>query len=166
MKKLIIIRHAKAEQTFGHDKERKLTERGHRDAEKMSELLVKKGYKIDKIFSSTAVRTQQTTEYFERANHLHSDDVKYFDSLYLASVLDITESILWLKENINTLAVVGHNPGVSDFVNDITNADIEDLPTCDIAIIELEMDNWETNFTTVPNKLVEVLKPKDESFFS
>lgn len=161
MKTLIIIRHAKTEQGLGNDKDRKLTERGHHDAEKMSKILKEKGYKIDKIFSSTAVRTEQTTEYFAHANDLTGEDIKYFDKLYLASVLEIEESILWLKQNINTLAVVGHNPGVSDFVNDIANADIEDLPTCGIAIIQLEMDNWETNFTTVPNKLLEVLSPKE-----
>ncbi|OJU28527.1 MAG: phosphoglycolate phosphatase [Sphingobacteriales bacterium 41-5] len=159
MKTLIIIRHAKAEQNFGNDKDRKLTERGHRNAEKMSKVLMQKGYKIDKIFSSPALRTVQTTEYFALANHLKGDDIKYFEKLYLGTVLKIEESILWLKENINTLAVVGHNPGVSDFVNDITNVNIDDLPTCGIAVIELEMDNWETDFTTVPGKLVEVLTP-------
>lgn len=161
MKTLIVIRHAKAEQSFGNDKDRKLTERGHRDAEKMANLLVEKGFKIDKIFSSPSVRTEQTTEYFAMANGLKGDDIKYFEKMYLGSVLNIEESILWLKENINTLAIVGHNPGVSDFVNDLTNSTIEDLPTCGIAVIELEMDNWDTNFTTVPNKLIEVLSPKE-----
>lgn len=160
MKTLIIIRHAKAVQSHGSDKGRELAERGHADAEKMAKLLVNKGYKIDKIFSSTAVRTRETTDYFAYANSISGDDIKYFDKLYLAGVLEIEESILWLKENINTLAVVGHNPGVSDFVNDFTNSDIGDLPTCGIAVIELEMDNWETNFTTVPNRLKEVFTPK------
>lgn len=161
MKTLIIIRHAKAEQNFGNDKSRKLTERGHRDAGKMATLLVRKGYKIDKIFSSTAIRAEQTADYFARANNIKGDDIKYFDKLYLASVLQIEESILWLKENINTLAVVGHNPGVSDFVDDVAKVDLDDLPTCGIAVIELEMDNWETDFTTVPNKIVEVFSPRN-----
>lgn len=166
MKQLIIIRHAKAEQGFGNDKERKLTEKGHGDAQKMAALLIEKGYKIDKIFSSPATRTTQTTHYFQTANHLETEDVKYFERLYLGNVLAISESILWLKENINTLAVVGHNPGVSDFVNDITGLDNDDLPTCGIAVIELDMDNWTTDFTTVPNKLIGVFEPKNESFFS
>jgi len=160
MKTLIIIRHAKAEQVFGNDKSRKLTDRGHRNAEKMARLLVEKGYKIDKIFSSPAARTKQTTEYFAHANHIDENGIKYFEKLYLASVLKIEESIFWLRENISTLAVVGHNPGVSDLVNDLTNSSIDDLPTCGIAVIQLEMDNWETDFTTVPNKLIEVLSPK------
>jgi len=40
MKTLIIIRHAKAEQSLGADSHRKLIERGHRDAEMMA----KKGF--------------------------------------------------------------------------------------------------------------------------
>lgn len=160
MKTLIIIRHAKALQTFGNDKDRKLAETGHRDAEKMAQVLRQKGYKIDKIFSSTASRTEQTAEYFASANQIEPGEIKYFDKLYLAGVLEIEESILWLKENVDTLAVVGHNPGVSHFVRDITGNPIEDLPTCGIAVIQLDMDNWETDFTSVPNKLVEVFSPK------
>lgn len=160
MKTLIIIRHAKSLQTFGNDKDRNLTERGHRDAAKMAQKLLEKGYKIDRIFSSTASRTAQTAEYFANANQIEPGKIKYFDKLYLAGVLEIEESILWLKENVNTLAVVGHNPGVSNFVRDITGKSIEDLPTCGIAIIQLDMNNWETDFTSVPNKLVEVISPK------
>lgn len=162
MKTLIIIRHAKAEQSFGPDRDRRLTERGHQNAEMMAERLLAKGYKIDMIFSSPSARTKETTEYFAVANHLDKDHVKYFDKLYLGDIVAITETVLWLKENVHTLAIVGHNPGVSNFVNNITNADINDLPTCGIAVIEIDMNNWEEDFTKAPKKLVEVMKPKDQ----
>ena len=166
MKTLIIIRHAKAEQSFGPDRDRRLTERGHQNAHMMAERLIDDGYKIDMIFSSPSVRTTETTEYFVAANHLDEDHVKFFDKLYLGDTLAITETVKWLKENVNTLAVVGHNPGVSNFTNYITGSEIADLPTCGIAIIEVDMNSWEDDFEAATKKLVKIMTPKEGSFFS
>lgn len=160
MKNLIIIRHAKAEQNFGMDRDRKLTERGHRNALMMAERLLEKGYKIDKIFSSPSVRTKETTKYFAEVHHVAAQDIKYFDALYLGDTLQIEETVEWLKENIHTLAVVGHNPGVTNFTNHVTGAAIEDMPTCGIAIIEVDMNDWE-NFDGAAKKLVAVDSPKN-----
>lgn len=160
MKNLIIIRHAKAEQSFSIDRERKLTEKGHRNALMMAERLLEKGYKIDKIFSSPSVRTKETTKYFAEVHHIAAKDIKYFDALYLGDTLAIQETVEWLKENIHTLAVVGHNPGVTNFTNHITGSAIEDLPTCGIAVIEVDMDDWQ-HFEAAAKKLVEVDSPKN-----
>lgn len=159
MKTLVIIRHAKAEQTFGSDLQRKLTERGHRDAEMMAIRLLDKGYKIDKIFSSPATRTRQTTEIFAQVHQIPPDNIKYFRALYLGDTLSYIETAHWLKENVNVLAVVGHNPGVSNFTNDMTGSDIS-LPTCGIAIIEVECNDWQ-DFETAPKRLKEVDFPKN-----
>jgi phosphohistidine phosphatase len=160
MKNLIIIRHAKAEQSSGRDFDRNLMEKGHKDATLMAGRLLNLGYKIDKIFSSPSVRTVQTTAHFASDHNVNTENIKYFDKLYLGDTLAITEAVCWLKENINTLAVVGHNPGVSNFTNDITGSDIDDLPTSGIAIIEVDMNDWE-NFEGASKKLVKVLTPKD-----
>lgn len=159
MKILLMIRHAKAEQNFGNDSDRKLTERGHLNAVAMAELLISKGYRIDKIFSSPSVRTKETAKYFAEVGHLREDDIKYFPRLYLGDTLAIEETVEWLKENIDTLAVIGHNPGVTNFTNDVTGSAIEDLPTSGIAVIKVEMDDWE-NFANAKKTLVEVLTPK------
>lgn len=160
MKNLIIIRHAKAEQTFGNDKERHLTERGITDAQTMAKRLVELGYKLDKIFTSPSDRTLETTVAFAEANELSEADVVIFEKLYLGDTLQITEAVNWLQQNITTLAVVGHNPGVSNFTSDVTGEHIEDLPTCGIAIIAVDADNWQ-NFDGAVKKLVKVITPKD-----
>jgi len=162
MKTLIIIRHAKAEQGFGKDIERKLTDRGQRNAVKMAERLKEKGYHIDKIYSSNSERTMQTTRLFAEVLDIPGNHIRYFESLYLADVLGISETIEWLRENenIRTLAIVGHNPGVTNFVNDLTHAGIDSLPTCGIAVMEVEMDDW-SNFNVAKKRLVETFSPKD-----
>ncbi|MCD2423912.1 histidine phosphatase family protein [Niabella pedocola] len=162
MKTLIIIRHAKAEQGFGKDIERKLTDRGERNAAKMARLLKEKGYHIDRIFSSNSERTMQTTRIFAETLDIPGNHIRYFESLYLADVLGITETIEWLKEgeNIQTLAIVAHNPGVTNFVNDLTHTGIDSLPTCGIAVMEVAMNDW-SNFEAAKKTFVTTFSPKD-----
>ncbi len=159
MKTLIIIRHAKAEQGYGADSKRKLEERGHRDAAVMAQRLLDKGYKIDKIFCSPSERTKETAVYFAQVHQVESEDIKYFENLYLGDTLQITEAINWLQENVSTLAIIGHNPGVTNFTNDVTGSEIESLPTSGIAIINADCDDWQ-DFNEATKTLVEVDGPK------
>ena len=159
MKELIIIRHAKAEQGQGIDSKRKLTERGHHDAELMAKRLLDQGYKIEKIFASPSERTKETTSHFATIHQVPENDIKYFDELYLGDTLQITEAITWLQQNVKTLAVIAHNPGVTNFTNDTTNSFIESLPTSGISIIQLDAADWQ-QFETSKKTLVQVLSPK------
>lgn len=159
MKTLIIIRHAKAEQSHGEpDSKRKLTEKGIADAEAMANKLLVKGYKPDKIFSSPSERTKETTAIFAQVNHVEEKNIKYFEDLYLGDTLQITEAITWLQENIDTLAIVGHNPGVTNFTNDVTGSLIDSLPTSGIAIINIDGNglDWK-QFDEAKKTLVEVM---------
>ncbi|MFT4094641.1 MAG: histidine phosphatase family protein [Niabella sp.] len=159
MKTLILIRHAKAEQGHGADSHRKLTERGRNNAALMAERLLRKGYEINKIFSSPSLRTKETTEIFAEVQHIAEKDIKYFDHLYLGDTLQITEAVNWLQENIDILAVVGHNPGVTNFTNDVTGSGIEQLPTCGVAVIQVACDDWQ-QFNEAKKTLIEVDRPK------
>lgn len=161
MKTLIIIRHSKAEKGAGKDIDRHLTETGHRDAIRMAEILKSKGYKIDKIFSSNSERTKRTTQLFSGVLGIDNDAVYFFESLYLADVLGITETIeLYGGPNTNTLAIVGHNPGVTNFVTDLTHAAIESIPTSGVAIIDVDTNDW-TQLGTASKKLIATLSPAD-----
>jgi phosphohistidine phosphatase len=160
MKRLIMIRHAKAEQNFLRDKERSLTEKGKQDAEKMSQKLFDEGYKIDMLVSSSAARAKETAAYFAQMNHLDETHFKIFDSLYPSDVSAIITVIKNLREEIDTLAIVAHNPGVSHFINNRIGANVGHIPACGIAVIEFETDVEGENFETVPKKLARFMMPK------
>lgn len=159
MKTLIIIRHAKAEQSHSLDSKRRLTEKGHQNAALMARRLVDKGYHINKIFASPSERTKETAVYFAEANQLTGEDIRYFEGLYLGDTLQITEAVNWLQENIDTLAVIGHNPGVTNFTNDMTGSAIESLPTAGVAIIQADCTDWQA-FNDASKTLVAVDSPK------
>lgn len=161
MKTLIIIRHAKAEQSNGADSQRKLIDKGRRNTAFMAKKLLDEGHKIDKIFSSPSLRTKETTELIAAVQQLPESNIKYFDNLYLGDTLQITEAVNWLQENVQTLAVVGHNPGVTNFTNDITGSHIEPLPTCGVAIINVDCDDWQ-QFNDAKKTLIKTDWPKKE----
>lgn len=154
MKTLIMIRHADAEQIHGNDSHRKLTEHGNRQAETLAHLLLNKGYKIDKIFASPSVRTKETVQLIAQVQQVAEKDIRYFENLYLGDTLQITEAINWLQESVQTLAIVAHNPGVTNFTNDVTGADIEGMPTAGFAVIDANCEDWQ-NFNDAEKLLVE-----------
>ncbi|AHF17776.1 SixA phosphatase family protein [Niabella soli] len=161
MKTLIIIRHSKAEKGSGRDIDRHLTETGHRDAIQVAELLKSKGYEIDKILSSNSERTKRTTQLFSGVLGIDNDAVFFFESLYLADVLGISETIeLYGGSKANTLAVVGHNPGVTNFVTDLTHTSIDNIPTSGVAVMEVDLEDW-AQLGSAGKKLVATFSPKD-----
>ncbi|HRN47686.1 MAG TPA: histidine phosphatase family protein [Niabella sp.] len=161
MKHLIIIRHAKAVQhLFGNDIDRSITDKGEKNALLMAKRLLNEGYKINKFFSSPALRTKQTTAIFAQVHGVEETNIRYFDKLYLGDTLEFNETISWIKQNVDTLAIVAHKPGVTNFTNDSTHSHISSLPTSGIAIVELDINDW-ADFEMAPKKLIKVLTPND-----
>lgn len=158
---LLIIRHSKTENSFGFmkDIERKLTESGHKDAALMAKLVQQKGYKIDQLLISAATRTQQSAHYYIDTFNLASDTFEIINKLYAASAETIENAIVITDNNIATLAIVAHNPGVTDFlIAHGSGKYFDNLPTSGVAIFEFEGE-W-CNFLQSEKKLLEVLTIK------
>ena len=147
MKQLLLIRHAKSswDITVSKDFDRELNDRGHRDAPEMAKRLLKKKVSIDAFVSSTAVRAFTTAVYFADAYEKEgykSLDVIGVPKLYQAEPFVFEKVITGLDDALDTVAVFSHNPGITEFVNGLTTARIDDMPTCGIFAIKIETDNW------------------------
>lgn len=160
MKTLIVIRHGKAEKKkFGElDSKRKLTSSGILEVENMAKRLLEKNYQIEKIFSSSAERTRQTSKIFALIHQVEDDRIQYFDSLYLSDASHIVETLYHIQDEVQTLAIVGHNPGVTHFSSSVTHSYSVILPPAGIAVIKAHCDDW-TQFEAANKTLVEVLLP-------
>ena len=55
---------------------------------------------------------------------------------------EILHVIKSLDDTISSLMIFGHNPGVTDFANDLCNINIYNIPTCGIVGIRFEADKW------------------------
>lgn len=112
MRKLILMRHAKAEAkaASGDDFDRALAERGRRDAEIMGRVLAEAGLTPDLALVSAAERTRQT--WAGLAGTFAGAEVRFERKLYNASSHAIRDAIERAADQADTLIVVGHNPGI------------------------------------------------------
>ena len=152
MKQLLLVRHAKSswEITVSKDFDRELNDRGHKDAPEMAKRLLKKNVPIDAFVSSTAVRAFTTAVYFadeyEKGGQ-KSLDVVGIPQLYHAEPLVFEKVIVELDDALETVAIFAHNPGITEFVNGLTTARVDDMPTCGIFALKIETDSWEDFLT-------------------
>ena len=144
MKTLLIIRHAKAESAFTlNDFERPLNERGKKDAPAMAKRLLDKKISIDAFISSPAKRAKKTAEFFCETFGGKADDVILISALYHAPPKVFYDVIKNTADDFNTIAIFAHNPGISDFVNELTKAvQIDNMPTCAVFAVQVDISQW------------------------
>lgn len=161
MKELYIIRHAKSSWSKPNlsDMERPLNKRGIHDAPKMAEILNKKlEGKLDLIYSSPAARAISTAQVFQSA-FMNIKEIDVRTDIYNASIEDVMHIIQTTDNDKINIAIFGHNPTFTYLLNYLASANIENLPTCGIAILTLNSDNWEDLHPT-NIQLKELLLPK------
>jgi phosphohistidine phosphatase len=144
MKTLILVRHAKSDHSVVglKDFDRTLNEQGHREAPKMAKKFSEKGIKINSIVSSPALRTKLTTEYITEQIGYKNEDIVWNENIYEASVRILANEFSQFDDKQSIIMVVGHNPGLSYFAENITKADIGEMPTSSFIAIELNIDSW------------------------
>ncbi len=144
MKTLYIIRHAKSSWSSGvkSDFERPLNKRGERDAPVMGAVLKQKNILPYLIIASPANRAKTTAMIIAESILYKEEDLFFIKDLYLASSEEILDILKSVNSTINSLILVGHNPGLSDLINQLSNRHIDNLPTAGIYAIEFDISNW------------------------
>ena len=143
MKTLTIIRHAKAETSFSmNDFERSLNDRGKADAPVMARRLYKK-IKVDAFVSSPAKRTKKTAEFFADAYGVDEKDIIYVSALYQAPASVFFEVVSALDDRFNSVAIIAHNPGITNFANELTpEVRLDNMPTCSMFAVQADVHSW------------------------
>lgn len=141
MKKLILIRHAKAEHESKNDTdfERPLSFWGKEDAGKMALLLQRENHLPQMIVCSPALRTVETAEIF--TDILGIKEASKFYAIYEAASMDLLRIVNLFDDEKETIALFGHNPGVSDLLAYLTDESISMQPGS-WAIVELNVVKW------------------------
>ncbi len=142
MKKLVIIRHAKATHETGYaDFERPLTQRGLHDAAIMAGRLKETIHAPQMLVSSPALRTISTANIFSQ--HLDLSAAEEIKAIYEADVDDLIDVVTQLPDEINCIGLIGHNPGLGQLLYYFTGA-AHDVPTCAVAVVEFDKEAWTT----------------------
>lgn len=151
MKKLYLLRHAKASHPAGlDDKNRPLSPQGRQTCIAMAEYLTQNDIAPDLILCSDSLRTKQTAEgVFQHNNNLN---IEYNKKLYLATPGEIIKEINKTQENVNSIMVIAHNPGIQQICSILASSgDAEilksiknDYPTCALAEFSLNIVSWKS----------------------
>ncbi|MFD1769676.1 SixA phosphatase family protein [Sphingobacterium suaedae] len=141
-KALYIIRHAKAEEhgLAQKDFDRNLVDKGIERAKQTAEELKKRlphNHEKTMILASTANRAAQTAQIFCEVLGYPAADVVWEPRIYEAHYLMLMKRINDVPARFSHVLLVGHNPGLSDFVDYVTNTYVN-LKTSAIARLELD----------------------------
>lgn len=115
---LWILRHATAEYVggAGGDFTRHLTQTGREEAKNVGSWLRGNSVTFDQIVASPAIRTQETALIVGEELTLAPENISFDDTIYEASRSDLLELISSLSEHAHQVLLVGHNPGVEEFL--------------------------------------------------
>lgn len=148
MLQLTLIRHAKSSwnDELLRDFDRPLNQRGLDDAPLMGRILKERGIQFDLMVSSPARRAATTAELLAGELGYPVENISFNKSLYGADTNTLLEVVQTLPGNNTRIALVSHNPGLTEFCNYLCNAGIGNMPTCSAACVRLAIDDWSAVF--------------------
>ena len=151
MRRLLLLRHAKAERSEPGTKDfaRVLIDRGRKDAAKIGAYMAAHALIPDRVVISPAARSQETWNYAANAFH-PAPAAMSAERVYDATPHTILGVIKDTPASAHTLMVIGHNPGLHELaLMLIATGDVdarerlrEKLPTSGLVIVDFAFDNW------------------------
>ncbi|HEY2032773.1 MAG TPA: histidine phosphatase family protein [Rhizomicrobium sp.] len=171
MRRLLLLRHAKAVQDTGEgDHARALTDRGRKDATRMGHAMDTHGYIPDFAVCSTSRRTTETWELLS-PELAKAPKIEFTKTLYLASPKNILALIQETDQSVKTLMLIGHNPGIEECAVRLARKPVskterhklddmrEKFPTCALAVFDFEVVSWSD--VSGDGILLEFIRPRD-----
>lgn len=169
MKKLLLLRHAKSswDDPSLADFERPLSERGLKAAPRMGRELAARDWLPDTALVSPAARTHATWD-LVAAQWSAQPQVAFPETLYDATPEEILAELRRTPDAVETLLVVGHNPGLQQLADGIAGGTSESkalarlrqkFPTAGLARLVFEGKWRGLNFDGA--RLTHCLRPKD-----
>ena len=125
------------------DIERPLNRRGERNAPEMGRRIKRHGIRPSLIISSPAVRAWTTAKTIAREIGYPAEFLQREKALYLASLNDLLDTVLAQDAGFNSLMVVGHNPGLTDFANYLVPGLTNNVPTAGGVSVQCDQDDWD-----------------------
>ena len=144
MKTLYIVRHAKSswDDPDQDDFDRPLNERGAKDAPRMGKRLLERGLAPNLVISSSAARALATAKLMAKAFGHEEKKIRQDRSLYHAGPASLLNAIRLADDKNEIIMIVGHNPGLTEFANNLLKENISNIPTSGIVAATLKIDSW------------------------
>jgi phosphohistidine phosphatase SixA len=143
VKRLLLLRHGKSDwdAKYGADHDRPLANRGKRAASLMGRYLASLDQVPDRVVCSSAVRARETLRLAAEAGGW-SCPVTVAEELYQASPGRVLELIRDIKDSVNSVLLVGHEPTWSLLAGKLIGRARVEFPTAAMARIDLPVARW------------------------
>lgn len=161
MKTVLIMRHAKSSWSNPGlaDIDRPLNKRGKRDAPRMGVLLYEEDLVPDLILSSPARRALNTARAVSE-NSSYEGEIEVVPDFYPGDPDAFIDTLLTLPDEISSVLVVAHNPGMEEFLYVLAGESAR-MPTAALAQVVLPIDSWQELDDEVEGKLQNFWRVKE-----
>lgn len=144
LRHIVVIRHAKSswDDTSVADHDRPLSKRGRNALPRLCNHIEGLELRPDLVMCSSSRRTRETLAgiraAFGRKARVESDS-----SLYAASAEQLVTELQGLDDQVTTVVLIAHNPGVADLVDLLASASatgeaaIDTFPTAAVAVLSV-----------------------------
>ena len=140
------------------DQFRSITENGIHKTEKVAHFLQNNyDLKFDKIYTSKAVRSKETSE-IVRPILFSTQKIEIEEELYTFSHYLLDNWIRKLDNQLQNVLIFGHNPAFTDVANEFGNELIYNLPTSGFVWIQFKSDHWKE---IKKGETVKIILPKE-----
>lgn len=160
MKKLLLIRHAKATHQSGYlDFERPLKPSGLEDAAIMAGRLKEHNIIPQVLVTSPALRTLSTANVI--AEHMSLAKPGEIKGIYDAETRELIDIVNELDDKHDFIGLVGHNPAIGQVLYDFSGQ-VKDVPPGAVGLIQFDADSW-ADVRVNTGKLLYYDSPKEEA---
>ena len=144
MKTLLLVRHAKSSWKDDSlpDHDRPLNKRGKRDVPEMGRRLADLVGTPDLIVSSPARRALATARIIAEETGYPVDGIREDERIYQAGQAEILDVLRGLDDVQDRVFLIGHNPGLTDLVNQLSEPPVDNVPTCGVVELRLAAERW------------------------
>jgi phosphohistidine phosphatase len=108
----------------------------------MGEVLKSLDVKPDLILASSAKRAKKTALILAEKLKYPEENILFKDDMYLASDSEIASFIHRVDDDVSSLFVIAHNPGLTNFINRFSEDFLENLPTAGVFAITFDTKSW------------------------
>lgn len=147
MKRLILVRHGKAEPEHKKDNdiERNLIKKGQKDSKLIAEVLLDT-YNVtpDLMISSDAYRALETAKIFAEILQYDPETIQKENFLYEGYTTgQLADFVSDLSSDLNTIMIFGHNPFISQSGIRLSKNFHQSFPTAGCLGLKFDQENWQ-----------------------
>ena len=160
---LLLVRHAKSswDDAGLQDFDRPLNKRGLKNAPEMGKRFAHRNPVVDAIISSPANRAITTAELIANEISFDKKDIIQNSEIYEAGLSTLVNVVTGIDNKFNHVILVGHNPSFTYLCNYLSDAQLDNMPTCSMAYIKFKVETW-NDITKHSGELIEFDFPKNK----